>query len=246
MDNTSDCKHYIRRCKLVTPCCDKIYTCRLCHDEEQNSDAVPITNHHNLDRTVVTLIICINCNKEQPVSNQCISCDTQFGNYFCSICRLFDDTDKGQFHCAKCNICRIGGAENYTHCDSCNMCMSNSFDSHKCISTSEYTCPICDQAVFDSTTPITSPKCGHWIHHLCMTEYLKTNYKCPVCSVSLFDITELNSMIDAQIEQMPMPPEYSDTICNILCNDCHVTNETKLHFYAVKCPACGSYNTKQI
>lgn len=27
------CKHYKRNCKLVTPCCNKLYTCIRCHDE---------------------------------------------------------------------------------------------------------------------------------------------------------------------------------------------------------------------
>ena len=32
-----------------------------------------------------------------------------FGSaHFCSVCKLFDDTDKGQFHCEGCGICRLG------------------------------------------------------------------------------------------------------------------------------------------
>ena len=26
------CKHYLRRCKIVSPCCNEIYSCRLCHN----------------------------------------------------------------------------------------------------------------------------------------------------------------------------------------------------------------------
>lgn len=35
------CTHYKRNCALVAPCCNKIYTCRLCHDEQE---------HHKIDR----------------------------------------------------------------------------------------------------------------------------------------------------------------------------------------------------
>jgi len=27
------CKHYKQNCKLVAPCCNKLFTCRRCHDE---------------------------------------------------------------------------------------------------------------------------------------------------------------------------------------------------------------------
>jgi hypothetical protein len=33
-----------------------------------------------------------------------------------SECRFFDDdVRKGQFHCAKCGICRVGGRDNFFH-----------------------------------------------------------------------------------------------------------------------------------
>lgn len=31
---TFGCKHYKRNCKLVSACCNKLYTCRLCHDDD--------------------------------------------------------------------------------------------------------------------------------------------------------------------------------------------------------------------
>lgn len=35
------CKHYKRNCKLLAPCCNKLYTCIRCHDE---------LTDHSLDR----------------------------------------------------------------------------------------------------------------------------------------------------------------------------------------------------
>ncbi len=28
------CKHYFRKCNIFAPCCDKEFSCRLCHDQE--------------------------------------------------------------------------------------------------------------------------------------------------------------------------------------------------------------------
>lgn len=39
------CKHYMRGCRLRANCCQKFFTCRLCHDEESD---------HKLDRYLIT------------------------------------------------------------------------------------------------------------------------------------------------------------------------------------------------
>ena len=41
------CPHYRRGCKLISPCCGRVFTCRLCHDEY-------FENAHSLDRSVST------------------------------------------------------------------------------------------------------------------------------------------------------------------------------------------------
>ena len=33
------CKHYNRNCKFFTNCCNKIFDCRLCHDEYFENNA---------------------------------------------------------------------------------------------------------------------------------------------------------------------------------------------------------------
>jgi RING finger/CHY zinc finger protein 1 len=247
LNNNDGCKHYLRKCKLISPCCKNLYTCRLCHDEEQNGINVPLDKQHTLNRFSVTNIVCTECNTTQDINKYCTECGILFGKYYCKICRLYDDNiDKKQYHCDKCGICRTGGAENFTHCDKCNLCINSTmFDTHVCRGIVDYDCSICMEPIFDSTLPTYMPKCGHYMHSHCMMEYMKTNFKCPVCSISLYDMTEINTFIDQEIAQTPMPPEYKDTMVNILCNDCHEESSVVFHVIGHKC-VCGSYNTRKI
>ena len=63
------CEHYKRHCRLVAPCCAKVYNCRLtrkiaehsmlmilrfCHDEAEPT--------HSLDRKKVEEVECLKCN----------------------------------------------------------------------------------------------------------------------------------------------------------------------------------------
>ena len=52
-------------------------------------------------------IECSVCGLRQPVQQNCSSCGTLFGKYFCFDCKLYDDEDKQQFHCDGCGICRV-------------------------------------------------------------------------------------------------------------------------------------------
>lgn len=56
------CKHYVRRCLFVSPCCEKIFPCRVCHDEEVTT--------HTIDRHSVKEILCSSCKTKQEVSNR--------------------------------------------------------------------------------------------------------------------------------------------------------------------------------
>ena len=42
-----------------SPCCEKVYKCRLCHDEQEN---------HTLDRYKVAEVQCLKCDTRQSVS----------------------------------------------------------------------------------------------------------------------------------------------------------------------------------
>ena len=79
------------------------------------------------------------------VGKECTQCGLLFGQYFCAVCRLYDDTDKGQFHCEKCGLCRVGGSENFFHCDTCGFCLTASMrETHACrLQASKNNCPVC-------------------------------------------------------------------------------------------------------
>ena len=55
------CKHYARRCLFLSPCCGKIYPCRVCHDDDSS---------HTINRHSVNEIICALCETRQGISNR--------------------------------------------------------------------------------------------------------------------------------------------------------------------------------
>ncbi len=237
------CKHYLRRCKTKAPCCDqKLFDCRRCHDEEFELDNI---NNHKLDPSTIKLIVCTNCHGEQEVSQHCTKCNSCFGFYYCSICKLFDDIDREQYHCDKCGICRIYKSKSF-HCDKCNICLPLSLKDHICSDFKETYCPICLEYLFDSTKSTFQTKCGHSMHYICLMDLLANSNRCPVCSKSVFYIKEVNSLIDIEVEQTLMPDEYKDKKVDILCNDCNNKSNVNFHVVGMKCTHCGSYNSRQI
>lgn len=250
------CQHYLRRCRIVSPCCGKMYPCRLCHDDEQNGPTIAILDMHEIDRHKIEEIICTNCEEKQGISQYCKKCNTCFGLYFCKVCRLFDDVDKGQYHCDKCGICRVSntGDQNnakYYHCDTCNTCINILMkDNHKCMDMKDNACPICMEDLFNSLDSPSILKCGHQMHQKCFMDMLtKTTHKlptCPICTVSLVQSDDYNKFMDDEIANTPMPDDYKDMKVNILCNDCHNEAEVPFHIIGYKCLECGSYNTRKI
>ena len=55
---------------VQTPCCDGLYRCRFCPDEEQQ---------HTLRRDDVTRVECSECHERQEVREKCMKCGLQFG-----------------------------------------------------------------------------------------------------------------------------------------------------------------------
>jgi uncharacterized CHY-type Zn-finger protein len=80
------CVHYERNCNIVAPCCNRIYGCRICHDE------LSPPGHPPLDRFLIREVICKNCNTRQAATNQCVDCQTVFGEYHCGTCNLWMST----------------------------------------------------------------------------------------------------------------------------------------------------------
>lgn len=60
--NAAACVHYERNCNIVSPCCNRIFGCRICHDELANSTCPP------LNRFLIREVVCKNCNIRQPAS----------------------------------------------------------------------------------------------------------------------------------------------------------------------------------
>ncbi|XP_046805887.1 transcriptional repressor NF-X1 homolog isoform X1 [Lucilia cuprina] len=234
------CAHYKRRAMFVTPCCNKFYKCRFCHDENET---------HHFDRKTLTELICSECNTRQKVQERCQNCGIRFGKYTCLICNLFDDSNKRQYHCDQCGICRIGGRENFFHCKVCNMCLpiQLKIDGHRCVENiSRSHCPVCLGDIHTSRIPCHIPDCGHLLHKMCFDQLLTSgHYTCPTCQTSLIDMTALWEYLDAQAELMPIPKKYENQRIHIFCNDCHKTSKTKFHFIGLKCVNCGAYNTTQ-
>ncbi|XP_070251016.1 RING finger and CHY zinc finger domain-containing protein 1 isoform X1 [Myotis yumanensis] len=231
------CEHYDRGCLLKAPCCDKLYTCRLCHDNKED---------HQLDRFKVKEVQCINCEKIQHAQQTCEECSTLFGEYYCSICHLFDK-DKKQYHCENCGICRIGPKEDFFHCLKCNLCLAmNLQGKHKCIeNVSRQNCPICLEDIHTSRVVAHVLPCGHLLHRTCYEEMLKEGYRCPLCMHSALDMTRYWRQLDDEVAQTPMPSEYQNMTVDILCNDCNGRSTVQFHILGMKCNICESYNTAQ-
>jgi hypothetical protein len=56
------CVHYERNCNIVAPCCNRIFGCRICHDE------FSATGHPPMNRFMVQEVVCKNCNSRQQAS----------------------------------------------------------------------------------------------------------------------------------------------------------------------------------
>jgi RING finger and CHY zinc finger domain-containing protein 1 len=238
-DNKPGCKHYGRKCSIVSPCCGEIFQCRLCHDDAQYYSESNHVNDHQVDRFDIKEIVCDECDEYQLVSNECVNCKIQFANYFCGVCRLYSEKDNIN-HCDKCGICRVYDHD-YIHCDECGMCVATE---HECgAMTLKTDCSICMEDMFGSTLKASTLKCGHSFHGTCIEEHLKGDYRCPVCQRSLISLEMLANHIEAQIkanygDQVPTGPSVV-----IYCYECHKTTKTIFNHVGVKCGNCPSYNT---
>ncbi|CAI9284745.1 E3 ubiquitin-protein ligase MIEL1 [Lactuca sativa] len=243
------CKHYRRRCMIRAPCCNEIFDCRHCHNEATNMLKNPY-DRHELIRSDVKQVICSVCDTEQPVARSCTNCGVNMGEYFCELCKFYDDDiDKGLFHCDDCGICRVGGRENFFHCKKCGTCYSIGLrDNHLCVENSmRHHCPICYEYLFDSMKDTAVMKCGHTMHRDCYNEMIKRDkFCCPICAKSIMDMSATWKMIDEEIEATLMPDDYRHKKVWILCNDCNDTTEVFFHIIGQKCRHCRSYNTRTI
>lgn len=104
------CKHYKRNVRIQCAECSKWYTCRLCHDAEED---------HTLPRRLTRHMLCMLCGHPQKASDTCVKCGESAAQYYCSICKLWsDDVNKPIYHCDECGICRVGHGldKDFFHC----------------------------------------------------------------------------------------------------------------------------------
>jgi RING finger and CHY zinc finger domain-containing protein 1 len=234
MSKKLKCKHYDRSCLIHSLCCNKWYSCRLCHDENEN---------HIIDRFKISKIQCIKCLTEQKPSNKCINCNNKFSEYYCDICHLWE-SNKDIFHCKNCGFCRNGKKEKMYHCKKCNICIPNELKlNHTCIENSPHNnCPICLDYMFTSTKELIMLNCGHWIHKECINEYGKNDYRCPICKKSMWDMDTCWKKMAECMNEIEIPNELENLKSRIICNDCNfksIVNYSVIH----QCSQCNSWNT---
>ncbi|WVZ13085.1 hypothetical protein V8G54_017615 [Vigna mungo] len=228
-------------------------------------------DRHELVRQDVKQVVCSVCDTEQSVAQVCTNCGVKMGEYFCNICKFFDDdTEKQQFHCDDCGICRCGwwsgkffplqevryafvtkSAFDFCSNELCSTgsCYSIGLrDNHLCVENSmRHHCPICYEYLFDSLKDTVVMKCGHTMHQECYHEMVnRDRYCCPICSKSVVDMSRTWRRIDEEIEASIMPEDYRYRKVWILCNDCNDTTEVNFHILGHKCGHCNSYNTRSI
>ncbi|CAG9326389.1 unnamed protein product [Blepharisma stoltei] len=241
------CNHYERGCDLLSACCNEFFACRYCHDKEKYEDEKDFSKKHKMIRSDVTTVRCRACQATQGLNQYCINCNTCMGAYFCAICHLYDsDLSKNIYHCDKCGICRVGPREKYFHCDTCEACLSVSLrNSHTCRpGILKSNCAVCQEDMFTSRQRAMPMSCGHFIHNACLRDMMAHHrYTCPICCKSIADFSDFYQKIDEEVSNTPMPEEYQNIDCNILCNDCLKRNRVRFHVIGMKCPDCGSYNT---
>lgn len=104
------CQHYERNVKLQCFTCKKWYTCRFCHDAQED---------HALIRKETRNMLCMLCATPQRASDICINCGETAAQYYCNICKLWENRQsKPIYHCADCGICRRGRGlgKDFFHC----------------------------------------------------------------------------------------------------------------------------------
>ncbi|OAQ97423.1 hypothetical protein LLEC1_05905 [Akanthomyces lecanii] len=236
------CAHYERNVKLQCSTCNKWYTCRFCHDAEED---------HSLVRNQTKHMLCMLCGTPQKASEACVNCGETTAQYYCNICKLWENRkSKPIYHCDDCGICRRGHGlgKDFFHCKTCRACITTSIESsHKCIERStDCDCPICGEYMFTSPKPVVFMPCGHSIHKKCYDQHMKVSYKCPICNKSLANMETQFRNLDLLIQAQPMPAEFRDTKAVVLCNDCSGRCTVPYHWLGLKCLICLSYNTVEL
>ncbi len=118
------CKHFTRKNRILMACCGTFPVCRMCHF--QDPDRI-----HDIKIEPVTTMLCMICGEVQPKTKYCRKCHVCFGQYYCDVCGITDDTpDYDLRHCDKCNVCMPGLT---FHCDLCKSCVPYTHDHYQTV-----------------------------------------------------------------------------------------------------------------
>lgn len=231
------CKHYRRKCLIITDCCKRTYPCRLCHNHNED---------HKMIRHRTKYMLCLCCGMIQGASQYCVMCKVKMANYFCKICKFWTDS-LGVFHCKQCKVCRVGNKKKFFHCTGCNACLPRELlNNHNHVeNTLKSTCPICAEFMFESVNDVVLLNCGHSIHFTCFKIYKESSFQCPVCLKSAGDTKVLNERIDCILSNnVGLNAKRQNYMCQVSCFDCQSVSKTIYTFLYNKCAKCGSYNTR--
>lgn len=226
------CEKFKSKCLIYASCCNEYVCCKICHDQKKD---------HSLKNKNKQKLLCLNCDEENQLSNQCTQCHTKFNNNYCSVCKIWTNLDI--YHCDKCDVCRIGKKESFIHCDKCDNCYLKD-TIHPCenIINKDLTCQICFDTI-NKTEECKFLRCGHTMHYKCFDIYkskFKGIFRCGLCQRSIFDPLLYEKSYDKLKEKYPY---YIEKKVNYHCNDCNQNGELTYHPDFNKCSECRSYNT---
>lgn len=172
------CEHFERNCKVKFECCEQLYSCHTCHNEDSERSC----GNDEIRSIDATLIECNLCHVQQAItedSKNCSSCHLKLAKYFCFRCKHFARLDKDPFHCDKCGICRFSQDRSY-HCDGCGICLDKYLKGkHTCRYVKDEKCGICFGGLFAGAIML---PCCHLLHKDCLKQLISFNqFRCPVC-----------------------------------------------------------------
>ena len=100
--------------------------------------------------------------------------------------------------------------------------------------------------MFTSLSDIVAMPCGHYLHHACYTEYVKSAYKCPMCKKSCMNMELQWRKLEQEIERQPMPLGLRGQRMEVKCNDCSARSVVPFHWLGCKCGSCDGFNTTEL
>jgi len=119
IDLNKVCRHNVRRnCDIICNICNKICSCKKCHDEESKREPSKEDIHELIEKKVKE-IKCRNCDTVQSPCIKCKNCQCEMANYVCLICNNFS-SDIIQYHCDTCQSCHdLRLMEHLKFCENC-------------------------------------------------------------------------------------------------------------------------------